>query len=117
MRSLGPSNSSNHVDTTNSNNMQITDRIGRVRPFLDRVLDRRTDDTDPLAIERRRSGDEDGEIQTLGPFDGLVGVGGDVVVAAGLEHSTSTFTGFSAGWDVYNATICLFQDGAAAKRG
>lgn len=67
-----------------------------MRPFLDRALGRQTDGIDLLGTERRRVGDEDADIQDLDPFDSLVEGGEDVVVVAGLEHSTSASTGCSA---------------------
>jgi len=66
-----------------------------MRPFLDQALGRRTDGIGSLGITRRRLEDEAGDILDLGPADGLVEEGGDVVVAVGLEHSISAFTGFS----------------------
>ena len=96
-----PGNRGNNtrVDTTTSNNSgvggQTTYHVGWVRPFLDQVLGRRTDGIDSQGIIRRRMKDEAADIQDLGPLDGLVEEGGDVVAAVGLEHSTSAFTGFS----------------------
>lgn len=62
-----------------------------MRLFLDRVLGRRTNDIGLLGTKRRRAANEDVDIQDLDPFDSIVEEGGDVGVAAGLEHSTSTF--------------------------
>lgn len=56
VRSRGVSSNRRHVDPPTTSNMakgSITDRIGLARPFLDRVLDRRTGDSGLLGIIRR----------------------------------------------------------------